>query len=226
MIQITLNKNHILNYEKGDIVKWLKTIENIGIDSYEIVPVTSSDNRYHIDLSDKEIYEKFELMVSEYADYILQIFRDGITTIPFSNIFTGTILRIIKRESTDSCNAGFSFCVTPELKAYPCHMFIDDNTDGIKFDCNFRNNIKNSPLFIDAINCNKSTIYECNECEAKHVCSYLCKGMCLDNNYSPNYERCLFMKIILKKIIIFLTNDYNKYKENIKKVLIAKNVNL
>lgn len=222
VVQMTFNRVHIENYQSGDIVRWLKPLEESNIDWYEFVPVTTDDDTYRINLEDDKIYENFVLMASEYCDYALENIKKGIVKAD-SNIFAGTILRIIQRQGYDSCSAGFSFCISPDLKCYPCHIFVSDDVEFIRFDSSFRKNIEISPLFNEVKNCNKDTIAECKDCIAKNVCTYLCKGMYLKNLHTPDFERCLFMITILNKIITFMAEEYESNKKNIREVVLGKN---
>lgn len=169
------------------------------VNDIELVPVTSGDKRYQIDLDDNRIYTKYLQLCEDYASYWLDVLKNDMSQIMMSNIFVGLILHIIKREYQEDCNAGFSFCVSPDLKAYPCHVCAGEAAFGIKYDKDFRKKIKVHVNFQKVISIEKSKLKECSKCIAKNLCSYICKGLSVDNKFVLPRERCLMMEVFLKK---------------------------
>lgn len=159
-IQITISKVHVENYNEGDIISWIKDLEKMKVNDIELVPVTSGDKRYQIDLDDNRIYTKYLQLCEDYASYWLDVLKNDMSQIMMSNIFVGLILHIIKREYQEDCNAGFSFCVSPDLKAYPCHVCAGETDFGIKYDKNFRKRIKVNVNFQKVISIEKSKLKE------------------------------------------------------------------
>ena len=51
-LQMTISKEHVINYKRGEIVSWIKDLERLGVDTFELVPVTSDNADYKIDLKD------------------------------------------------------------------------------------------------------------------------------------------------------------------------------
>ena len=83
----------------------------------------SVDNAdYKIDLKDDLIHKNFIQLCNDYADYCLSMLIKNEQPKAVSKIFISLILHIIKRVYQEDCSAGFSFCVSPDLFGYPCHV--------------------------------------------------------------------------------------------------------
>lgn len=222
-LQMTISKEHVINYKRGEIVSWIKDLERLGVDTFELVPVTSDNADYKIDLKDDLIHKNFIQLCNDYADYCLSMLIKNEKPKAVSKIFISLILHIIKRVYQEDCSAGFSFCVSPDLFGYPCHVCASDKKFGIKFDENFKSEVQKNLNFQNVKNVEKKKISECNSCMAKNVCSYVCKGLSANNNYNLPEERCLMMEIFLKKVIIFLAESYQLHRKAIKNNIITLN---
>lgn len=222
-LQMTIGKEHILNYKKGMFESWIKDIERLGVDNFELVPVTSNDIEYKIDLDNSRIYENYVQLCNDYADYCLDMLTRNEQPKIMSKIFISLILHIIKRIYQEDCSAGYSFCVSPELKGYPCHVCADDDAFSVDFDENFKTKIETHENFQKVKSVEKRNIEICHKCIAKNVCSYVCKGLCANNEYILPHERCFMMNVFLKKVIVFLADKYHMHSEVIKNNIIKLN---
>lgn len=222
-LQMTIGKMHVFNYQKGMIVSWIKDIERLGIDSFELVPVMSNDMEYKIDLDNNFIRQNYIQLCNDYADYCLDTLTKEQTPKVMSRIFVSLILHIIKRIYQEECSAGYSFCVSPELMGYPCHVCADNDSFSVKFNENFRENILIHKKFQEIKNLERCDIESCKRCIAKNVCSYVCKGLCDNKECMLSQERCLMMNIFLRKVIIFLADNYYLYHDNIRNNLVNLN---
>ena len=117
---MTFSKIHLQHYRKDDAKKWLEEIEKLGISNYAMVAATTDHPDCHIDLKDPEICRNYVQMCNDMADYYLEQILQGEKI--YSYIFPGMLLRIIKREYQEDCNAGFSIALSPDLRVYPCHV--------------------------------------------------------------------------------------------------------
>ena len=218
-IQFTVGKVHLQNYQKGDFSKWISEFEKMKIESYEIVAVTSDDDDFRINLEEPTTYANFCLLCNDIAEHCLSIYKTG-KMIPMPKIFAGLLLHIIKRTYQEDCSAGFSFCVSPDLKIFPCHVCADDVNYGVDFSENFQKKIKINENYQKVCAVQKDKIEQCNSCISKNVCSYICKGMICRNSYKLPLERCLMMQIFTKKVICFLAEEYENNRDSIKQVLL------
>lgn len=218
-IQFTVGKNHLENYQKGDFSKWVNEFEKLNIESYEIVAVTSEDERFRINLEEPNIYNNFRFLCNDIAEHCLNVYKEG-KKVPMPKIFAGLLLHIIKRVYQEDCSAGFSFCVSPDLKIYPCHVCADDVSYGIDFTENFREESKNNINYQKVSAVQKEKMEKCTSCIAKNVCSYICKGLTCRNAYTLPSERCVMMQIFTEKVIEFLAEEYEENRDSIKKILL------
>lgn len=218
-IQFTIGKSHLENYQKGDFSNWISEFEKLNIESYEIVAVTADDIRFRINLEDPVVYNNYCQLCNDIADHCLNIYKEG-KNVPMPKIFAGLLLHIIKRVYQEDCSAGFSFCVSPDLKIYPCHVCADDISYGIDFTENFREEIRENIYYRKVSEVEKEKIPQCASCIAKNVCSYICKGLTCRNGYKLPPERCVMMQIFTEKVIVFLAEEYENNREAIKQVLL------
>ena len=106
---------------------------------------------------------------------------------------------------------------------YPCHVCADNDSFSVKFNENFRENILIHKKFQEIKNLERCDIESCKRCIAKNVCSYVCKGLCDNKECMLSQERCLMMNIFLRKVIIFLADNYYLYHDNIRNNLVNLN---
>lgn len=222
-VQMTLNISHVQGYIKGAIKHWLQELEKLKVDTYEMVPVTSNDKKYNINLKQAEIYKKFIQLCDDYTEYSLDLLKNEKTPRTFSKLVPGILLHIMKRVYRSDCSAGFSFCVSPDRIAYPCHVCADERIYGEEFNEDFRGNIEYHAFFQKVKSIEKSQMEECNKCVAKNICFYICKGLSAQNDFKLPEARCVMMKRVLKKVIIFLAEEYEDNKDNIRKNLLYIN---
>jgi len=218
-IQFTFNKEHLINYKKEDIIIWIKEFENLNIEGYEVVAVTSDDENCKIDLENPIIFNNYIQLCNDISNYCLQAIRSG-NLVPMPKIFASLLLHIIKKVYQEDCSAGFSFSVSPDKIAFPCHVCADDMEYGIEFTDFFREEVENNEKYQMVDKITRENIEECKSCIAKNVCSYNCKGLTCRNSYKIPKERCVMMQIFTERVIVFLADEYAENKDEIKKILI------
>lgn len=214
-IQFTIGKEHVENYVRGDFFDWSKKLENLDIDFYEVVPVMSENKKYKIDLNNEQLKNNFTNLCNNIADHCLKLLINGESTC-MPKIFTGIILSIAKRQYQEDCGAGDSISVTPDKKIYPCHICADDEKFAIPFEGEIEENKLKNNYFQDVKKYTRDSLEKCNQCIAKNICPYFCKGILIQNGGKLFEDRCLMMEIFTKKTIEFLENDYDAHKNNIK----------
>lgn len=213
-LQFTINHSHILNYQKGDYIKWAKELESLEIDFFEIVAVTSDLDNIKINIKDENILNKYKMLCNDIADYCLKALINGETT-KVPRLFIGVMLSIIKRTYQKECGAGKSFSFSPDKRIYPCHVCADNEEYGFVFDENYLENIELNEKFKSIKDMKKEGFTNCNECIAKSVCAYFCKALMAKTDYSLLESRCMMMTIFTESVIKFLANDFNAYKTEI-----------
>ncbi|CAM2939167.1 radical SAM protein [Hathewaya histolytica] len=228
IIQFTLTKVHVDEYEPGKLKKWLSELEKLNIEAYEIIPVTSNNKELKIDISDEKVLTKFKSMCEEMADYYLGKIASGkAEKVP--RMFVGILMRIIQREYHQDCSAGYSFTITPDKIIYPCHCFSDKKEFALDFsELLTKNDFMNNKRFYEARLATREQVSECKECIAKNVCGAWCKGLTFVETGSLESvleARCIMVKILVEKIVKFLVSEYPKNKENIRNNIIKYNNN-
>lgn len=216
-VQCTFTKQHLDNYEPGRARQWCEEMEALPINTYEIIPVSSNDVKYRIDLSDEGVRNKYRQFCEEIADYyIYKILGDDIKKVP--RMFIGLIIRLLMQVEQHECTAGHSFSVTPDKVIFPCHTFTELKEYGIGItDINTYDDMRNNAFFSKVKDANRDKNDRCRKCLASKICGVWCKG--LQNSITGDMtheleERCVMMDIFTKKIIRFLATEYLlKHKE-------------
>ena len=213
--QITVTKDHIENYRKGDVFKWCNEIEKLQLDIFEVAPVASEDDRFKIDLSNEIIFKNYYQFCQDYSEYCISKFRSNeLGSMP--RIAISTLTRIMKREYLNSCSAGYSVSVTPDLMVYPCHSFSDEKKYGVRLDDFVDNDGEEcNPYFIKIKNYSKETCSKCTDCISKSACSYWCKRFEPKNEIMSLELRCILFKTITENLIKFLVYEYQNYRETV-----------
>lgn len=213
VIQFTFNQFHLNDYKPGDVRLWMKELECLPIKYYEIIAATTKGNPCEIDLSDNNNLSKLEMFCSEIAQYSLEAFVDGRTTI-MSSIFSSLICLLSKRTKSGCCAAGYNITISPDMRIYPCHTIANNRLNSIPCKNGFRKEIEKSLVFEKIKNMTRSSFRKCSECLAKNVCGVFCKGMCEVYNEPPE-ERCIMMRVFLRETIVFLSDVYPLHKKKI-----------
>jgi radical SAM protein with 4Fe4S-binding SPASM domain len=219
IVQFTFNKHHVNNYK--EVTSWLKYFESLPISDYAIIAATTEDKNSKIDLKNTETKEKFILMCENIADYCLNNLTKKNSPLTPS-LFASLIVNLSKRQKTGVCAAGQSITVSPSRKFYPCHVMANTPENSVECVDNFDEKINENAKFVHVKNLKREDVENCKVCIAKNICAVFCKGMCkLDGGklFHPE-ERCLMMRIFLKRTISFLSNkNFNKntLKENLLK---------
>ncbi|WOO38580.1 radical SAM protein [Anaerocolumna sp. AGMB13020] len=224
--QYTFTKQHLDSYQPGSVNQWCREMEEMPINTYELIPVSSDDDRYRIDIEDKDTREKYEQFCTETADYYIdKILNGDITKVP--RTFIGLMIRILMQVEQRDCSAGHSISITPNRRMYPCHTFTEHEKYAVEF--NNLSSLQSLEENIGFKEVREGCRYDneaCQKCIAKKVCGVWCKG--LQNNLKGSIskelqERCILMNIYTRKIIRFLVDYYKDNKDLINKKLIAYN---
>ncbi len=217
-VQFTFSYQHLKGYTPGDVIAWAKEMEKLPIDSYEFIGVTSDAAEFKIDLENEAILTNYTLLCEELADHCLDLYISEETTV-MPHIFAGIILSICKREYQRDCSAGFSFSVSPDRIAYPCHVCAGDRSLGVNFDENFLIKSQENEDYQRVKGISRKDIGPCQNCIAKNICPFICKALIYQNNNQLLQERCLMMQIFTRKVIVFLANNYKQHKNAIDRTL-------
>ncbi len=225
-VQYTFTKQHLDRYSEGKAIEWCKEMEQLPINTYEIIPVSTNDARYKLDMENQETLEAYKSFCGELADYYLEKLRkEDITKIP--RMFVGLVIRLLMQMEQKECSAGYSFSITPTRQVYPCHTFTEHSEYGIQLDeINSKEDFKENEYFTQIRQANREHSKLCQNCISKKICGIWCKG--LQNSLkkdakTPLDERCILMNIFTKKIIQFLAEEYPANKALINRKLIDYN---
>lgn len=225
-VQYTFTKQHLDRYGAGKAKTWCKEMELLPISTYELIPVSSNDSNYKINVKNPETLEKYKQFCNEIADYYLEkILTGDVSKVP--RMFMGLVIRLLMQVEQKDCSAGHSISITPNKKIYPCHTFTEYKEYAVDFDqINEKQDFDKNESFLKAKNSNRSTNTVCDQCISKKVCGVWCIG--LQNSVAGQLdkhldERCILMNIYTYKIIDFLANHYHKNRVEISKKVIAYN---
>ncbi|OYP46608.1 hypothetical protein CG709_03660, partial [Lachnotalea glycerini] len=217
VVQFTVSRVQIENYQKGDYHKWMQEIGNMGVHFTEIVPVSTEDKRFKIDLENFEIRKNFEILCEDIFDYtISKISDDENSMMNCPRTVIGILVRIMRREYQNDCSAGRSFSITPQGYIFPCHSFALDKRYGVNFDNDFSSShIDNNEHFQKVKNASREDIEKCKTCIGAKICPFYCRGLSysMHNNMQEVLnERCFMMDILVRKCICYLVGEEFKTK--------------
>ncbi|RDY31930.1 radical SAM/SPASM domain-containing protein [Lachnotalea glycerini] len=200
VIQATINANHINQFKKGDAVHWIQSLEKLNYINISIIPVETM-------LSDLQIVTEEQLQnLGLFSKELIKYFLDKIQKGDIKKIASLVIMPIIqiaKKEYLRSCTSGRSFIWDTDGKAYPCHMFCNENEfligdieEGINSD-------KSEFL----ANIDREEGRHCQKCIAKLVCSVWCKGIQFLSNKDVHEvckARCVYQIAIVEECVKYL----------------------
>ncbi|MDR2044790.1 MAG: 4Fe-4S cluster-binding domain-containing protein [Clostridium sp.] len=218
-LQFTFSRVHLENYQAGDITRWAKEFESLPILWYEMIAATTEDSYTKIDLNEDKIRRNFEIMCNELADHCLNCLITQETTV-MPNIFIATILLVAKRIQSTSCGAGYNITITPDLQVYPCHVIANERSRSVDLSEYYLQAAEANQCFQQIKSLERHNLEECQNCPALNVCGVFCKGMTLENNFKLQPERCLVMKLFLKKVICFMATQYQEHSVRINESII------
>lgn len=222
--QWTLSKTHIDAYRPGAVIEWLREMEALGLDNYDVIPVSTTDPRYRIDVDGAD-GAAYRAILHEMCDYYLaKMAAADVDDIP--RMFVSHFLRIITRTRKRECTAGHSVSVTPDGHVFPCHTFSTMPDFGVPVASLPQSHPFENPLFAEAALAKRVEIDACQACLARSLCSVWCKGLALSltgEMRSVLDERCVMMKILTQRLARFLVEDYPANRVEISKALVAFN---
>jgi len=225
-VQYTFTRQHLDSFQPGKVEEWCREMEELPINTYELIPVSTTDPRYRLNLEDEETAQKYKIFCEETADYYLDKLLSGdVSKVP--RMFMGLVIRLLMQVEQRDCSAGYSFSITPNKKIYPCHTFTEHDEYGVNFsDLHHKSDLDHNVFFVKAKESGRDKNAMCDKCISKKVCGVWCKG--LQNNVlgemnAPMNERCMLMRIYTVRIIRFLAEHYETKKTVINRKLIAYN---
>lgn len=202
-----------LDLDEEEQIQFVKTLNNMNIDSIHVVPVMSGED-YDRKITDFEAMSRF---MDKVTDYTLSTVNSN------EKIFLIKSLEIInliekKIKKKHFCNAGITnFAVSAEGNLFPCFMFIDDNET---FCMGNVNDAFDSERFEGIRNILKKNTYDsvkhCDNCFAKGICTN-----CIGNSFmktgrldSPDESTCLSQRQMIKRIGYYIAR-LGKLKKDI-----------
>ncbi len=225
-VQYTFTRQHLEKYEKGMAVKWCKEMEALPICAYDVIPVSTNDERYKIDLSDENIKAKYIQFCEEITDYYLDCLANG-TIERTPRLFVGMMLRLLMQMGQNECSAGYSYSVTPDGIMYPCHTFTEFREYGLNVaEIKDKKTLDEFKPYQEVRNANRCTGENCQKCIANKVCAIWCKGLqhSVNGDMSKELEeRCVLMNIIVYKCIEFIATVYQEKKHEVTRKLVRFN---
>lgn len=225
-VQYTFTKQHLDRYSRGMAVKWCREMEQLPINTYEMIPVSTNNPEYKLDMENKDTLEAYTTFCGELADYYLyKLGNEEIDKVP--RMFIGLVIRLLMQMEQNECSAGYSVSITPGGEVYPCHTFTEHSEYGMHIsDINSKADLLGNEHFTQIKQANRERSELCQNCISKKICGIWCKGLQNDlkgDAKIPLDERCILMNIYTKKIIRFLAEEYPESKAKINRKLIDYN---
>lgn len=220
-IEVTLNKEHVNKYKKGEAKKWIKELLDLGVNGITVGVVESKLEKLGLQLEDEFIYKE---MYAEIVDYLFEEVVNGRVFIP-ADIIEGIKALVSKKTIPMSCTAGMNnLTIGADGEILPCYTFYDEKdylmgnvVEGVSekyymIQNKFKNDYYEKPI-------------ECRNCWIRNICNVWCRGLSNASNKNPLTilkPRCWTGQILFERIIlnlVKLNNDkkkYSKFKENLK----------
>lgn len=222
--QWTLSKTHIDAYRPGVAVDWLRDMEALGLDGYDVIPVSTTDPRHRINVDGPD-GEAYRAILHEMCDYYLaKMAVADFDDVP--RVFVSHFLRMITRTRKRECTAGHSVSITPDGQVYPCHTFSTMPDFGVPVVSLPQSHPFDNPRFAEAARAKRVEIDACQSCLARSLCSVWCKGLTLTLTGEMRNvldERCVMMKVLTQRLARFLVEAYPANRVEISKALVAYN---
>jgi uncharacterized protein len=220
-IEVTLNKEHVKNYKKGEAKKWIKELLDLGVNGITVGVVESKNEELGLQIEDEYIYKQ---MYSEIVDYLFEEILNGRVFIS-SDIIEGIKALVSKKIIPISCTAAINnLTIGAEGDILPCYTFYGEK------ECIMGNVIDDiSEKYYSIQNKFKNDYYEkpedCRSCWIRNICNVWCRGLNNASNKNPLTilkPRCWTGQILYERIILNLaklSSDKRKYeifKENLR----------
>lgn len=219
--EMTLNREHILQYKKGTMRNWLESIKNVGFTRGIIGVVEySMDPALNIRMEDIPIVEE---IYKEYVEYYFEELEKEETS--FYNLDICRLIRMVIKKDLQfySCDTGISqLTLSANGTLYPCPKFatVDmyiGKVEEQEFDqSGIRRIIE------------KDERQKCRECWMKQMCKSYCYsleyGKELNQNQIP--IRCIHLENMMINVIreMIRRKDHENFKEIVKKAMTALSI--
>lgn len=222
-IEVTLNKQHVKRYKKGEAQKWIKELLDLGVRGITVGVVESKLEELGLQPEDEFIYKE---MYAEIVDYLFEEVVNGRVFIP-ADIIEGIKALVSKETIPMSCTAGMNnLTIGAGGEILPCYTFYNEkdylmgnvaeriSKNYYTIQNKFKNDYYEKPI-------------ECRDCWIRNICNVWCRGLSNASNKNPLTvlkNRCWTGQVLFERIIlnlVKLNNDQKKYsifKENLKVV--------
>jgi len=172
LVELTLNKQHVERYEKGNATEWMKEIHRLGFDGGVVGVVESTCKELELSSAYKEKYIE---MYKEVTDYW---FEELLQEQTFCNF---DILRMVKtltkkQMGSAPCGAGVnSLTVTAKGEILPCYILYghDEFSMGTVQEPSEDKFSEVSNYFMDT---DSKRPEECKTCWAQNICAIWCRA--------------------------------------------------
>ena len=214
--EITLNKQHILQYTPGSVEKWLEEISSFGFDA-AIIGIAESENELcEITEKDEDVLKAIEREAIEFFFNRLCKGEDF-----FCPEIIGTTRGIARQKSSVPCSAGYNgVSITVDGDVLPCYQFhgVEEFNMGSVFKDDTEAFGRVSDFFI---NYEEYKPEECKECWARNLCTVWCKGFSFSKYGDVSNicnSRCWLSKAEIEGVLLNLAkieskpNEYKKMK--------------
>lgn len=166
MFELTLNRNHLVNYQAGDAKKWFACMKELGFVAGNVGIIEMSKDKA-LDLT-KEDYATFCQFNKDMVDYFFEQFLQDNT------LYNVDVIRVLSRMLKKdilgySCGAGVSqFTITTDGRIIPCPKYASLDFD---IDIDIWDNSKIKKVVYNEYKEN------CGECWAKNLCIAFCYSL-------------------------------------------------
>lgn len=221
VIQFTLNRRHLEDYQEGDFKKWIDSLPVLDSINVAYIPVETEEETLRID--GKDALNKLDKLAREITNYYIdELYKEEPKKIA-TGIYA-TLIQIAKNKYQNSCSAGHSILADTDGCLYPCHMYCND--DDFLLGNTLEGWVDSNKINMNA-NVNRMDSSNCKSCIAQTVCAYWCKGISYlvkSDQLSVLDARCTFQKACVEECIKALvrakddTKYYNRFINNLKAI--------
>lgn len=223
IVQMTISRIQIENYNKGDCARWMKEIGEMGVKCTEMIPVTTEDKLFKIDLTNKNIYKRYIDFCSDIFDYTIgELEKEDGKVGNCPRIVVGLLCRIMRREYQKDCTAGRSFTFVPQGRIYPCHTFAMDERYGEETKSSFSfEQLDDNEFYASVKYASREKIEKCVNCIGRNLCPFYCKGLSNSTYGDINHifnERCIMLEKLIIACVKYLSSErFIKNRKNVMK---------
>ncbi len=189
--ETTINKNHLLVYEKNIVNEWINELKDIGFKAGIIGIVESSlDDSLNIKYED---YYVFKQIIKEFVDFFFVELRNS------EPIFWIDMMKIIQK------------LISKDIKKYQCDAGVSKlavSTDGYILPCVklSSQNFAKKDEKIDLITIQNETKLNCKKCWIENFCLTYCLSSNLNNGKNIAPVKCWYMQEITERVILNIVN--------------------